>query len=136
VDKKHLLVALVSLAALLVVFVIGCRLVGVADAQQTPISTTLLGFVVTLGYLIWGKADTDAKVRAAETKADTAATAAAHVRQDLGRKIEENTALTAAGTELAKVAARAVAGQSAVSEVETHGPRPHPPAAEGDEPGD
>jgi hypothetical protein len=42
-------------------------------------------------------------------------------------KLDANTHLTAAGAEFAKVAARAVAGQAAVSEVETHGPQPYRP---------
>jgi hypothetical protein len=127
VDKKHLLVSLVSMVGLLVVFVIGCRLVGVADAQPTPISSTLMGFAVMLGYLIWGKADTDSKVRAVEQKTDTAATeaqAAKHVAAETRQEVRIGNNLTAETLDAVKPGG-----------VELHGPRPYPRAAGGDGPG-
>jgi hypothetical protein len=77
VDKKHLLAGLVALVALLMVFVVGCKIVSVPDAQQTPIVVTVLGFAVQIGMSLWGKADTAEKLKEIGTKADQAASAAA-----------------------------------------------------------
>jgi hypothetical protein len=73
-DKKHLLAAFIGLATILMAFVIGCSLVSSADAQQTPIITSVLfTFLAILGAQIWAKADTDRRLNKIETKTEAAA---------------------------------------------------------------
>jgi hypothetical protein len=59
--------------ALLIVFVIGCRIVSVPDAQQTPILTSLMFTITQIGYLLWAKVDTDRRLNKIETKTEAAA---------------------------------------------------------------
>jgi uncharacterized membrane protein len=63
-DKKHLIAAFVALVTVLMAFVIGCSLVQVPTAQQTPIVTTVLSFLAILGTQIWAKADSDRQIQA------------------------------------------------------------------------
>jgi uncharacterized membrane protein len=72
-EKKHLLAAFVAMTTILMAFVIGCSLVQVPTAQQTPIITTVLSFLALLGAQIWAKADTDKRLSKIETKAEALA---------------------------------------------------------------
>jgi uncharacterized membrane protein len=72
-DKKHLLAAFIGLATILMAFVIGCSLVQVPTAQQTPIITSVLSFLAILGAQIWSKADTDRRLNKIETKTEATA---------------------------------------------------------------
>jgi hypothetical protein len=71
--QAHMVAAFLLGMALLIMGVIGLRLVNTPDAQQTPLITTLLGFLTVLASQIWQQSRTDAKLTKLEAKADVAA---------------------------------------------------------------